>query len=93
MCSDSTKKNFDLIFVDADKENYINYYELCLNLINKHALIIFDNVLWRGDVYKKLINDKQTNTMRDFNEFIKNDKRIEKFILPIGDGFTVCRKL
>ena len=87
------KKKFDLIFIDADKGNYIKYYELCLGLINKRALIIFDNVLWHGDVYKESIIDKQTNIMRDFNKFIKNDKRIEKFILPIGDGFTVCRKL
>ena len=87
------KKSFDLIFVDADKGNYINYYEACLNLINKHSLIIFDNVLWHGDVYKKSITDKQTNTIRDFNKFIKKDRRVEKFILPIGDGLTVCRKL
>ena len=87
------KKLFDLIFVDADKGNYINYYEACLNLINKHSLIIFDNVLWHGDVHKKLISDKQTNIIRDFNKFIKKDRRVEKFILPIGDGLTVCRKL
>jgi caffeoyl-CoA O-methyltransferase len=86
-------KKFDLIFIDADKGNYINYYESCLSLINSKSLIIFDNVLWRGDVYKKSVTDKQTNEIRDFNVFIKNDKRIEKFILPIGDGFTVCRKL
>ena len=87
------KKVFDLIFVDADKENYKNYYELCINLINQDALIIFDNVLWRGDVYKKTIINKQTNTMRKFNEFIKNDKRIDKFILPLGDGLTICKKV
>ena len=87
------KKTFDLIFIDADKGNYINYYESCLSLINKNAPIIFDNVLWHGEVYKKSISDKPTKTMRDFNQFIKNDKRIEKFILPIGDGLTVCRKL
>ena len=87
------KKLFDLIFIDADKGNYINYYESCLNLINKNALIIFDNVLWRGDVFKNSITDKQTEIMRDFNKYIKNDKRIEKFILPLGDGLTICRKL
>jgi len=86
-------KIFDLIFIDADKGNYINYYETCLRLINKRSLIIFDNVLWHGDVYKKSINDKQTNIMRDFNDFIKKDRRVEKFILPVGDGLTVCRKL
>ncbi len=87
------KRTFDLVFIDADKGNYINYYESCLKLINKGALIIFDNVLWRGNVYKKSINDKQTNVIRNFNKFLKNDKRIEKFILPIGDGLAVCRKL
>ena len=87
------KKIFDLIFIDADKGNYKNYYESCLNLINKGALIIFDNVLWHGDVYKRSINDKQTNIMRDFNKYIKSDRRVEKFILPLGDGFTICRKI
>ena len=87
------KKSFDLIFIDADKRNYINYYESCLNLINKRSLIIFDNVLWHGDVHKKLINDKQTNIIRDFNKFMKKDRRVEKFIFHIGDGLTVCRKL
>ena len=87
------KKIFDLIFIDADKGNYKNYYELCLKLINKNSLIIFDNVLWHGDVYKESVQDKQTNVMRDFNKYIKNDNRIEKFILPLGDGLTVCRKL
>ena len=86
-------KKFDLIFIDADKSNYRNYYELSLNLINKEALIIFDNVLWHGDVFKNIVTDKQTNIMRDFNKYIKNDRRIEKFILPLGDGLTICRKI
>ena len=86
-------KKFDLIFIDADKGNYKNYYELCLNLINKKALIIFDNVLWHGDVYKKTATDKQTNIMREFNKYIKNDNRVEKVILPLGDGLTICRKV
>ena len=86
-------KKFDLIFIDADKGNYINYYELCLNLINKRALIIFDNVLWHGDVFKNNVTDKQTNVMREFNKYIKDDNRVEKVILPIGDGLTICRKI
>ena len=86
-------KKFDLIFIDADKGNYKNYYELSLNLINKKALIIFDNVLWNGDVFKKTVTDKQTNVMREFNKYIKNDNRVEKVILPLGDGLTICRKL
>jgi len=87
------RKTFDLIFVDADKGNYINYFDLSLNLIKKNGLIIFDNVLWHGDVVKKSINDKQTHVMREFNKYIKNDRRTEKTILTLGDGLTVCRKL
>ena len=86
-------KKFDLIFIDADKGNYINYYKLCLNLINKKTLIIFDNVLWHGDVFKKTVTDKQTNVMREFNKYIKDDNRVEKVILPLGDGLTICRKI
>ena len=86
-------KKFDLIFIDADKGNYKNYYELCLNLINEKALIIFDNVLWRGDVFKKNVTDEQTNIMREFNKYIKDDNRVEKIILPLGDGLTICRKI
>jgi len=86
-------KKFDLIFIDADKGNYKNYYELCLNLINKKALIIFDNVLWHGEVFKKNVTDEQTNVMREFNMHIKHDSRVEKVILPLGDGLTICRKL
>ena len=86
-------KKFDLIFIDADKGNYKNYYELSLNLINEKALIIFDNVLWLGDVFKKAVTDNQTNIMREFNKYIKNDNRVEKVILPLGDGLTICRKI
>ena len=89
------KKNntFDLIFIDADKENYINYYEFAYNLISKNGLIIIDNVLWKGEVADLSKNDKLTNIIRKFNEHIKKDNRIEKTILPIGDGLTICKKL
>jgi len=87
------EKKFDLIFIDADKGNYKKYYNLSLNLINTKALIIFDNVLWHGDVYKKTATDKQTDIMREFNKYIKNDNRVEKVILPLGDGLTICRKV
>jgi len=86
-------KKFDLIFIDADKGNYKNYYELSLNLINKESLIIFDNVLWHGDVFKKTVTDEPTNIMREFNKYIKDDNRVEKVILPLGDGLTICRKI
>ena len=86
-------KKFDLIFIDADKGNYKNYYELSLNLINEKALIIFDNVLWHGEVFKKNVTDEQTITMIEFNKYIKDDNRVEKIILPLGDGLTICRKI
>ena len=87
------KKIFDLVFIDADKGNYINYFNHSLNLIKRGGIIIIDNVFWHGDVYNKNKNDKKVNTIREFNLYVKNDKRIEKFILPLGDGLTVCRKL
>ena len=90
------KKNnkiFDMIFIDADKENYKNYYINSLDLINKDGLIIIDNVLWHGEVVDKTKNDKLTNIIRDFNFYVKNDKNTEQIILPLGDGLTVCRKL
>ena len=87
-----TKKLFDLIFIDADKENYLNYYESCMNLIDKKGLIVIDNVLWHGEVADDANNDKFTNIIRDFNNHVKKDKRITKNIVPIGDGLTICIK-
>ena len=87
-----TKKSFDLIFIDADKENYLNYYETCINLIDKKGLIIIDNVLWHGEVADNAKNDKFTNIIRDFNNHVKQDKRVTKNIIPIGDGLTICIK-
>ena len=87
-----TKKLFDLIFIDADKENYLNYYESCIDLIAKKGLIVIDNVLWHGEVADVTNNDKYTNIIRDFNNHVKKDKRITKNIIPIGDGLTICIK-
>ena len=75
------------------KENYINYYEFAYNLISKNGLIIIDNVLWKGEVADLSKNDKLTNIIREFNDHVKKDIRIEKTILPIGDGITICKKL
>ena len=86
-------KYFDLIFIDADKENYIKFYDLAFQLLSTNGLIIIDNVLWKGEVINNNKNDKITNIIKDFNTFIKNDNRIDKTILPIGDGVTICRKL
>ena len=83
---------FDMIFIDADKENYQNYYNSCFDLIKNTGFILIDNVLWHGDVADPNKNDKFTNILRDFNSFIKKDDRIHKTILPLGDGITICRK-
>ena len=87
------KKKFDMIFIDADKENYKNYYNLSLELLKNNGFILIDNVLWKGDVIDPSKNDKLTNIIREFNSFIKKDDRVEKTILPLGDGVTICRKI
>ena len=87
------KKKFDMVFIDANKENYKNYYNLSLELINQNGYIIIDNVLWKGEVADPNINDELTSNIREFNSFIRKDDRIEKTILPLGDGVTICRKI
>ena len=84
---------FDIVFIDADKDNYKKYYDSTVGLTKKNGLIIIDNVLWHGEVADKNNNKKYTNIIRDFNEYVKNDKKTEQVIIPLGDGFTVCRKL
>ena len=93
--SDLKKKNklFDLVFIDADKDNYKNYYDYAINLTSKESLIIIDNVLWHGEVADEKNDDKFTNIIRDFNKYVKDDKQTEQIIIPLGDGLTVCRKL
>ena len=86
-------KKFDLVFIDADKMNYQKYYEISLDLLKREGLVIIDNVLWHGEVVDKRINDKFTNNIRELNSFISKDKRIEKVIVPFGDGMSVCRKI
>ena len=86
-------QKFDLIFIDADKMNYKNYYEEAIKLIDINGLIIIDNVLWHGEVVDENNNDKFTISIREFNNYVSNDKRVEKIIIPLGDGMTVCRKL
>ena len=84
--------SFDLIFIDADKNNYPNYYELSLNLIPSNGIIIIDNMLWHGDVANENKNDYQTNTIRDLNLKIQKDNRVEFSLLPLSDGLSFIRK-
>ena len=84
---------FDMVFIDADKMNYKEYYERSLNLLDKGGLIIVDNVLWHGEVADVDNLDKYTINIREFNSYVANDKRVEQIIVPLGDGMTVCRVL
>lgn len=85
-------KNFDLVFIDADKENYINYFELILPKMNAGGIILSDNVLWSGKVLEPVkTNDKSTKILLEYNRLLKEDKRIETVLLPIRDGLTVSR--
>ncbi len=83
------KEKYDVILIDADKENYINYFKQSLKLKSKKGIILIDNTLWKGDVANPKIKDKLTIKLREFNKYIKKSS-INKYILPIGDGFTVC---
>lgn len=82
---------FDLVFIDADKENYPLYFDLIIDRVNKGGIIIADNVLWSGKVLKKP-KDEATKALINFNRLVKNDSRVESIILPIRDGLTLLRK-
>ena len=85
---------FDLVFIDADKENYANYYDLLIDKLPSGAVIIADNVLWSGKVIepKELEKDIETKALDAFNKQIQNDERVENVLLPIRDGLMVVRK-
>ena len=85
---------FDLVFIDADKENYLNYFELILPKMNKGGVILSDNVLWSGKVMEPLHpNDLSTKVLMEYNQLLATDARIETVLLPIRDGLTVSRVL
>lgn len=85
---------FDLVFIDADKREYWDYFELVLPKVKEGGFIIADNTLWDGKVLEKVHpNDKQTVEIIRFNDLIAKDNRVERVILPIRDGLTIIRKL
>ena len=87
-------KKFDLVFIDADKINYINYYEQVLPKVRTGGIIILDNILWSGKVvYTQPKLDKETATLIQLNDLIQNDPRVENLLLPIRDGLMICRKI
>ena len=83
---------FDMAFIDADKTEYIGYYERCLQLLKSGGLILVDNVLWGGRVARSEVEDSDTNTLRQFNDLLHQDERIGLSMLPVGDGLTIARK-
>jgi len=83
---------FDLAFIDADKANMLNYYELCLKLVRQGGLIMIDNVLWGGSVADDSYQSEDTNAIRQFNSFVHHDKRVDISLVSIGDGLTLARK-
>ncbi len=88
---DNLNQTFDLIFIDADKENYIKYFQLVSEKLNPNGLIISDNVLWSGKVVDRDNDDEETNTIKKFNRILNDDKKFETVILPLRDGISISR--
>ena len=84
-------EKYDIIFIDADKENYINYFNQASNKLCKNGIIISDNVLWSGKVLDSNQMDEETSTLVQFNKIINDDKRFKSIILPIRDGISISR--
>jgi predicted O-methyltransferase YrrM len=88
----SLNKKYDLVFIDADKENYINYFNMIVPMMNKGGIILSDNVLWSGKVLEELNpKDMSTKVLLEYNQMVNNDSRVETVLLPIRDGLTVSR--
>lgn len=84
---------FDLVFIDADKENYANYYRLIFDKVRQGGIIIADNVLWSGNILKPVHEmDIETRALHDFNEMINRDERVENVLFPVRDGLMIIRK-
>ncbi len=87
-------ETFDLVFIDADKENYMNYYNLVFDKVRKGGFILADNALWDGKVVdNKKRADKETGGIIKFNDFVQNDSRVENVLLPVRDGIMIVRKI
>jgi len=85
-------ETFDIVFIDGEKKEYIPYYKIVFEKVNKKGIIIVDNVLWNGKIFNTNDQDQSTLSIKKFNELIKNDTRIEKLILPIRDGIMLLIK-
>ena len=92
LIDDGEEGSFDFVFIDADKQNYIKYYEMALRLLRKGGMIAIDNTLWSGAVADPENTEPGTRAIRRFNEMIKNDNRVSKSLVTIGDGLTLILK-
>jgi len=90
MLSKKDLNNFDFAFIDADKSNYCSYYEKIIPLMQKGGVVCIDNTLWKGRVYDNSIKNNSTQSIRDINQLINSDKRVEHSLLTIYDGMTIC---
>jgi predicted O-methyltransferase YrrM len=86
------QNTYDFAFIDADKPNYIRYYEYCLQLVRSGGIIVIDNVLWNGEVVNEHNQNENTNIIRQLNKIIAEDNRVTSCMLPIDDGVTLVRK-
>ena len=87
------KSQFDIVFIDADKSNYINYYHLVFSMVKVGGYIIADNVLWSGKVIDPSQHDKDTLLLREYNQLVHQDDRAEEVLFPIRDGLMIARKI
>jgi predicted O-methyltransferase YrrM len=86
-------EKWDIVFIDADKLNYLNYYHLVFSSVKVGGYIIADNVLWSGKVADSTKQDRETNVLREYNDFVHNDRRVEEVLMPIRDGLMIARKI
>ena len=92
LVADGEAGTFDFALIDADKENYDRYYELCLELLRAGGLVAIDNVLWHGQVIDRRVADDETTAIRKLNSALHGDSRVSLSLVPIGDGMTLARK-
>jgi caffeoyl-CoA O-methyltransferase len=84
--------NWDLVFIDADKENYVHYFDSVISRMNTGGVIIADNVLWSGKVITdEVLTDSETKALHEYNEKVSNDPRVESLLMPVRDGLMICR--
>jgi len=92
MLTSGMQQHFDLVFIDADKSNYSNYFDLSMQLVRTGGLILIDNTLWKGRVADNAIQDTDTNAIRELNTRVFNSEHVDISVNPVGDGLTLIRK-